>query len=109
MPSFWSDLIDYRAADDLLRARAPILLVQGGRDGSAPAEAARASADLFARAGRCNLAYWELPGLDHGMVDADGGSRMGEVLALARDWLARSRAGNAPRPCMQAGAAGGAE
>lgn len=39
-------------------------------------------ADRFAVDGRCNLTYWEFRGLDHGLVDAEGNSRMEETFAL---------------------------
>lgn len=98
---FWADVVDRRAADDMLRSDAAFLLIQGGRDVSGPAAAARAAADLFAAAGRCNLTYWEFPGLDHGMTDADGHARMPGVLSQAASWLRDRMAQDAPAPCMK--------
>ncbi len=99
---FWADMIDRRAADDMLRADTGFLLIQGGRDASGSVGVARAVNDLFAEAERCNLTYWEFPAFDHGMTDPDGGSRMAEVLAQADGWLAAQLAvDRAGRPCMQ--------
>lgn len=83
---FWADAIDHRTMDDMLTARTEFLLIQGGGDESAPAEHARIITDCFAADGRCNLTYWEFPGLDHGLVDAEGNSRMEETLGLAAAW-----------------------
>lgn len=84
---FWADAIDRRAADYMLQSAASFLLIQGGRDASGSADVARATSDQFAKAGRCNLTYWEYPGLDHGMVDAEGGAHMAETLFQAAHWL----------------------
>lgn len=98
---FWADIIDRRVADDLLRSSADILLIQGGKDVSGSTKAARAASDLFVVAGRCNLTYWELAGLDHGLVDANGNSRMHETLSLASLWL-RTKSASAERAqCMK--------
>lgn len=84
---FWADAIDRRAADYMLRSAASLLLIQGGRDVSGSADGARAVSDQFAKAGRCNLTYWEFPGFDHEMVDAAGGGHMAETLSQAAEWL----------------------
>ncbi len=84
---YWADTLDYREVDDMLKSSAPILLIQGGRDSSTPVGVARATADLFEQAHRCNLTYWELPSLDHGMVDVNEQSHMASVLELAAGWL----------------------
>ncbi len=84
---FWADSIDRREVDDMLKTDAPLLLVQGGRDDSAPVGTARATADLFAAAGLSNLTYWEYPGYDHGMTDQQGLSHMDEVIEDVASWL----------------------
>lgn len=96
---FWADAIDRRFADDMLRSDAEFLLIQGGLDRSAPIGAARATSDIFAAAGRCNLTYWEFPGYNHGMVDADGRNRMGDVLNQAKQWLDERLAQSKPAEC----------
>ena len=89
---FWADILALRAIDYMRQTDTPFLLIQGGRDASSPVAAARLGADAFAAEGRCNLTYWELPALDHGMTDPAGHSRMADILAMAAIW-ARS-----PRP-----------
>lgn len=84
---FWADIIDRRVADDMLLASTKFLLVQGGRDASGAATIARKTVDLFTQARRSNLTYWELTGLDHGMVDASGGGHMGPILEQASSWV----------------------
>lgn len=98
---FWADIIDRRVADDLLRSSANILLIQGGRDASGSAIAARTTSDRFLAAGRCNLSYWELAGLDHSLVDSDGNSRMSDTLALASQWLRAKFASVEQGKCMR--------
>ena len=84
---FWADAIDRRPADDMLRSDAAFLLIQGGGDTSAPVSTARATLDLFAKAQRCNLTYWELAGYSHGMRDTNKQDRMADVLAQSANWL----------------------
>lgn len=97
---FWADIIDRRIADDMLRSDAAFLLIQGGNDPSSPVSAARATNDLFAAAGRCNLTYWEFPGFNHGMADANGNGRMAEVLSQAATWLREQTSISNRADCM---------
>lgn len=83
---FWADAIDQRPLDEMLKSRAPILLIQGDSDDSTPVEASRSTRVAFKKAGRCNLTYWEMHGYDHGMVDGSGKQHMSEVLANAAQW-----------------------
>ncbi|MDO5643843.1 MAG: alpha/beta hydrolase, partial [Paracoccus sp. (in: a-proteobacteria)] len=69
---FWADAIDHRIMDPMLESETRFLLIQGGRDVSTPPELARLVADAFASKGQANLTYWEFPGLDHAMADAQG-------------------------------------
>lgn len=85
---FWADILDRVAADHMLASATPFLVIQGGRDESSPVAAARATTDRFAAAGRCNLAYWEFPVLDHGMRDPAGTNHLPEVAAAAAAWAA---------------------
>lgn len=84
---YWADGMDRRPVDDMLRADTEFLLIQGARDASTSVNTARMVSDLFAKAGRCNLTYWEFPAFDHGMVDAAGKSHMADVLSQAALWL----------------------
>ncbi|WYX09797.1 hypothetical protein WJ978_31345 [Achromobacter xylosoxidans] len=43
--------------------------------------------DALKRAGRRNIDYRSYPGLDHGLREADGTPRMGEVAADMAAWL----------------------
>ncbi len=94
---WWADIMDRVLVDDLLRAREPILLVQGELDRNAPVSAGRAARDAFSRAGRCNLTYWEFKGYDHQMIDVWGKSHSPEVLNRISAWL-RARLAD-PDPC----------
>ena len=85
---WWADILDHDLTADLLAVRAPILLVHGERDQSAPVRVARMVRDDFHRAGRCNLTYWELAGHDHQMQDAAGASHIDEVMERIAGWLA---------------------
>jgi alpha-beta hydrolase superfamily lysophospholipase len=71
----------------LLSVHAPILLVQGERDRSAPVQVARAVRDDFQRAGHSNLTYWEFAGYDHQMRDAEEVSHFDEVMNRISAWL----------------------
>lgn len=84
---YWADAIDRRAVDDMLNTTAPILLIQGTGDISAPLYAARAAVDVFTKKKRCNLTYWEKSSYDHSMVDPDGNSHLKEVLVQASSWV----------------------
>ncbi len=79
---WWADILDHDLTADLLAVRAPILLVHGERDQSAPVRVARMVRDDFHRAGRCNLTY------DHQMQDAAGASHIDEVMERIAGWLA---------------------
>src|SRR5712664_790948 len=86
---WWADILDHDLTADVLSVRAPILIVPGERDRSAPVEVARMARDDFQRAGRCNLTYWELPGYDHQMQDPAGVSHIDEVMQRISGWLAK--------------------
>ena len=85
---WWRDVLDRRFSDDLLKAGIPVLLIHGGRDKSAPVEAARATRDAFVAAGQEHrLTYWEFETWDHAMADPQGRSHMGEVLTQVHRWI----------------------
>ncbi|MGZ8997824.1 MAG: alpha/beta hydrolase [Allosphingosinicella sp.] len=87
---WWAEAVDVTPAISLLQTGAPILLIQGFRDQSAPVVTARATRDLFARSGRHNLTYVEYPDYDHAMIDSAGRNHRSEVLAAAQAWLAEN-------------------
>lgn len=93
---FWADAIDQRPVDGMLQSDAALLLIQGSADTSAPVDNARMVPDIFAKAKRCNLAYWELAGYDHVMHDAQGNNRLPEVLAQADFWVKQQLTGTKP-------------
>ncbi len=84
---WWADILDHDLTADLLSVGAPILLVQGERDRSAPVQVARMVRDDFQHAGHRNLTYWELAGYDHQMQDAAGASHLDEVMQRISGWL----------------------
>jgi pimeloyl-ACP methyl ester carboxylesterase len=88
---FWADILDRIPAEYMLSSSSPFLIIQGGRDTSSPVAAARTTADRFAAAGKCNLTYWEFPGLDHGMRDPGGTSHLADIAAAMAGWVAGLR------------------
>jgi pimeloyl-ACP methyl ester carboxylesterase len=84
---FWADVLDHRSSDYLETIETPILLIYGGRDAGSPVEGVRPLADRFAEKGRCNLSWWEFPGLDHGTIDPSGTSQLERVARLASEWV----------------------
>jgi pimeloyl-ACP methyl ester carboxylesterase len=87
--AWWADAVDLVPARSLLMTDAPILLVHGTADRSAPVASARATRDLLAAAGRHNFTYREYEGYSHAMVDVSGADRRSEVLADVGAWLRR--------------------
>jgi len=85
---WWADILDHDYTSDPLSVHAPILVVQGERDRSAPVQVARLLRDDFQRAGHSNLTYWELAGYDHQMHDGTGTSHLDEVMQQIAAWLA---------------------
>lgn len=83
---FWADILDHRSIDYMRQTDTPFLLIQGGLDTSSPLAAARATADAFTTDFRCNLTYWEFPGLDHGMFDPMGGSHLSTIATMSAVW-----------------------
>jgi alpha-beta hydrolase superfamily lysophospholipase len=94
---WWADIIDRPLWEDALKAKAPLLVVQGRRDRSNPVSSARALRDAFATAKQCNLTYWEYEDYDHAMADAAGASHQAEVFARISAWLG-DRLKGAPLP-----------
>lgn len=97
---WWASIIDLKPSNVLVNVSAPILLMQSEKDRMSPPVAARAVVDRFKSAGKTNLTYRELPGLDHGLRDAHGKPRYEPVLAEAGAFLSRleaSRAATATR------------
>lgn len=83
---FWADIMNQVGVEHMLEAGGPFLVIQGSLDQSAPVAAARATVDRFAAQGRCDLTYWEFPGLDHGMLDPQGVSHLEKIVAAAAAW-----------------------
>lgn len=88
---WWADAIDLVPARSLVRTPAPVLLIHGTRDESAPVASARAARDLILSAGKANFTYREYAGYDHFMVDAQGVDHRRDVVAAAAAWLRRQR------------------
>lgn len=83
---FWADSLDLRPLDHMRTTTAPFLLIQGGRDTSAPAAASQSTLATFAEEGLCNLTYWEFPALDHGLTDPEGTSHLPAIASMAANW-----------------------
>ena len=93
---WWADILRQDMAARLLSSSSPVLLVQGERDSHAPVAVARQIRDDFKRAGHGNLTYWEFPGYDHGMQDAEGVSHLDEVMGKISKWIQEKLAAAAP-------------
>ena len=99
---WWADVADRVPVRALLTTSAPVLLVQGGRDASAPVASARLARDAYQAAGKGGLTYWEYPDHDHFMVDTHGTSHRTKVMARSADWVAAQLR---ERPAQEATAA----
>ena len=97
---YWANSIDYKALDDMLKFDAPIVLVHGSADTSAPVQSARQAVEAFQRKNRCNLTYWELSGHDHGMSDPQGQNHMKSVLIQASLWINSQLAADNVSSCV---------
>lgn len=84
---WWADAVDRAYVNDLLKAKVPVLMVQGGRDQSAPVSSGRAARDAYASADRSEMTYLEFPDYDHHMKDAAGVSHQAEVFGQITQWL----------------------
>lgn len=84
---WWADAIDLVPARGLVDTPAPVLIVHGSRDASAPVASARAARDLLAAGHKTNFVYREYEGYDHFMTDAAGIDRRAEVIDEAARWL----------------------
>jgi pimeloyl-ACP methyl ester carboxylesterase len=79
-----------RPADDLLKFAGPILVVHGTADDSVPIGSARALRDEFARVGKTNLKFVEIPGVDHRFCDAKTGeAKLPLVEVAVVEWLGK--------------------
>ncbi|MGZ8351239.1 MAG: alpha/beta hydrolase [Allosphingosinicella sp.] len=87
--AWWADAIDLIPARSLAQTSAPVLLIHGTRDESAPVASARAAAALVRAGGHRHFEYREYEGYDHFMIDAAGTDHRGEVIAAASEWLRR--------------------
>lgn len=88
----WATYALRRPLDDLVRIRAPILLVHGEADRSVPVASARGVAEAFGRAGLTNLTYKEYAGADHRLTRADGVSLFPRLEVDLVEWLAATGA-----------------
>ncbi|WP_269713612.1 alpha/beta hydrolase family protein [Caulobacter sp. NIBR2454] len=84
---WWADAVDRAYVLDLMKTKVPVLLVQGGRDQSAPVASGRAARDAYVAQGRSELTYLEFPDYDHHMRDAGGASHQAEVFGQITTWL----------------------
>lgn len=84
---WWADAVDLIPARSLLQTPAPVLLIHGSRDQSAPVASAVAARALVLAGGKRNFAYREYAGFDHFMVDATGTDRREQVVSEAAAWL----------------------
>ncbi len=87
--AWWASIIDIRLQHALLDVSVPIAIYHGELDEFAPVEGARKLEQAFRDAGKTNLHYFELAGLNHGFTDSDGKSRAFVTLNSALDWLIR--------------------
>lgn len=84
---YYAAFFDKVLAHDLMKSDAPVLLIQGETDMSAPVAAGRATREIFATAGKSNLTYREYAGLDHFMTDRMGVNHIDAVIAESASWV----------------------
>lgn len=84
---WWASVLWVNPLDAMLKLNKPMLLVHGTEDTSVPIKSARIAAQAFRNAGKTNLIYWELPGLDHSLTDKKGMSFKDEIRNKAMHWL----------------------
>lgn len=89
---YYAEFFDRILAEEMLKTDAPILLIQGETDTSAPVDAGRATRNVFAAAGKTNLTYREYAGRDHYMTDRDGVNHIDAVISEAAAWVANAMA-----------------
>lgn len=85
--AWWASIIDIRLQNTLLDLSIPILIVHGEADEFAPIEGARLVADAFQKQGKRNLAFRELPKLNHSFADANGHSFLEGTYTSSLEWL----------------------
>lgn len=86
---WWADIMDTRLSDELLKSKAPVLIVHGAHDKTAPINSARATQMAFTQANDGRLTYWELNDRGHQMKDSEGISHMSSVLDDVSDWITK--------------------
>jgi pimeloyl-ACP methyl ester carboxylesterase len=84
---WWSAIIDVRAANLLLVSKVPVLALQSQRDQMTPASSFEAMVARFKAAGRADVTFEILPGLDHGFRDEAGAVRAEIPIKRASQWL----------------------
>ena len=97
--SYWAATIDRVPLSYLTSAYTAYLIIQGTENDQPRSAHARAAVDAFARSGRCNLTYWELAGLDHGLDDKAGKSHLNAVSRQIRAWVNAVLADDGLRKC----------
>jgi pimeloyl-ACP methyl ester carboxylesterase len=88
----WSGFGTYAAIDDMLGLDAPLLLIQGGADQSAPILNSDFAKIAFLSRGKTNLDYWVYPNVDHSFqvrsaITKKTPSIENEVWARAWQWM----------------------
>lgn len=76
----------YAAVDDMLALDVPLLLVQGGRDSSAPILNSDYAMLAFLMRGKANLEYWVYPNSDHSFNSTDPANKSKTISIQKEVW-----------------------
>lgn len=80
---YWNFVLWFRPMDLMLQTNTKYLLIHGDRDASHPVTSARMTFNKFNIVAPDRLDYWEIPDLDHSLIDSFGNSHMVEIIDLA--------------------------
>jgi pimeloyl-ACP methyl ester carboxylesterase len=84
---WWNSVLWVKPVNWMVDLSLPQLLVHGTADTSVPVESARATVEIFNKAGKTNLTYLEAKNCDHALIDSDGVSHKMEYLLKSIRWL----------------------
>lgn len=87
--AWWRGMLGLDMLAVLQTVRTPVLIIHGGRDGSASPQAALALVARLNQSGQRNIDYLPYPTLDHRLAAPDKSSHVAEVVQDMNAWLRR--------------------
>lgn len=83
--AFWKDALERDLLQPLREIEQPVLVMQSSEDKSVDPERTQQQVENIIDGGASNITLKMLPGLDHGFRDANGASKLKEVIESATD------------------------